>query len=33
LKEGESEEVAYCYGEIGWNNMVLGKLDKAIEFL
>jgi hypothetical protein len=33
LKEGESEEVANFYGEIGWNNCILGKLDRAVEFL
>jgi hypothetical protein len=33
LKEGESEEVAYCYGEIGWSNNKLGELDRAMEFL
>jgi hypothetical protein len=32
LKEGESEEVADCYGEIGRNNIRLGKLDRALEF-
>jgi hypothetical protein len=33
LKEGESEEVASCYRDIGLNNNMLGKLDRAMEFL
>ncbi len=33
MKEGESEEIADCYGEIGWNNHTLGKSDRAIEYL
>jgi hypothetical protein len=33
LNEGETEEVADCYEEIGKNNIVLGYRDKALDML
>ncbi len=33
FKEGETEEVADCYGEIGHKNLTLGFINKALDIL
>jgi hypothetical protein len=33
MNEGETEEVADCYGEIAVNNIKLGFIDKALDML
>jgi hypothetical protein len=33
MNEGETEEVADCYGEIGYKNLILGFIDKALDML
>jgi hypothetical protein len=33
LNESETKEVVDCYGEIGYNNLTLGFIDKALDML